>query len=210
MRKKPNLAPRLEKCADLLVTAPESLRGRWLNEFRYNELHIELGCGKGLFTAETAKSDPGAFIAALEKSADAMVIALERAKSEGLHNTRFINAFADNLTDYFAPGEAARIYINFCDPWPSNRHVKRRLTSSGFLSLYKNVLRPGGEVHFKTDCLSLFEFSLREFELAGFEVSEIVRDLHKNGPAGVMTDYELRFCAQGLPIYKARFVNFNR
>jgi tRNA (guanine-N7-)-methyltransferase len=206
MRKKPNLSARMERCAHLLIPDPGKYRGRWLSEFGYDELHIELGCGKGRFTAETAKAAPGILLAALEKSADVMITALERADSEGLRNIRFINALADNLTDYFAPGEVSRIYINFCDPWPIGRHAKRRLTSRLFIELYKQVLRPGGEILFKTDNRPLFDFSLEEFEFGGFAIAEVVHDLHKDGPAGIMTDYEVKFHEQGLPIFSARFV----
>ena len=205
MRKKPNFEARKERCAHLLVADPQALRGRWLCEFGYDELHIELGCGKGAFTVGTAKAEPGVFIAALEKSAGALLIALERANAAGLRNVRFVNALADNLTEYFAPGEAARIYINFCDPWPTNRHAKRRLTNRHFVELYKQILRPGGEVYFKTDDLPLFEYSLGEFESGGFRLAGSVRDLHKNGPVGIMTDYEQKFHSQGQPIYMARF-----
>jgi len=205
MRKKPNLAARTDKCARLLVTDPARLRGRWLDEFQYGDLHIELGCGKGKFTVETAGAAPKMLLAALEKLDNVQVIALERADAEGLQNVRFINALADYLPDYFAPGEVGRIYINFCDPWPSNRHRKRRLTDRGFLDLYKQVLRPGGEIHFKTDNLPLFEFSLREFEHCGFTASDVTRDLHKNGLIGVMTDYELKFHSQEIPICRGVF-----
>ena len=208
MRRKSNLAPRMEKCAHLLVTEPDKLKGRWLEAFQAcDELHVELGCGKGRFTSETAKAEPGVFVAALEKSASAMLAAVERADGEGLKNVRFMNAFADDLTDFFAPGEVSRIYINFCDPWPANRHAKRRLTSGRFLELYKRVLRPGGEIHFKTDNLPLFEFSLNEFLRAGFELSEATRDLHADGPVGVMTDYELKFHSQGISIKRMVAIN---
>ena len=200
MRKKPNLAARMERCAHLLAAEPGLLRGKWLSEYHYDELHIELGCGKGRFTTETAIAAPGAFIAALEKSSDAMIVALERANAARLENLRFINALADNLAAYFSPGEASRIYINFCDPWPTNRHSKRRLTHRRFLELYKQVLRPGGEIHFKTDNLSLLEFTLRESENCGFELVDVTRDLHKYGTVGVLSDYELKFHEQGLPI----------
>ena len=202
IRKKPNLAARMEKCRHLLISDPETLRGRWLNEFGYSELHIELGCGKGRFTVDTAKADPYVLIVALEKSADAMITALERAAAESLQNVRFLNVLVDNIADYFAPGEVSRIYLNFCDPWPSNRHVNRRLTSRLFLDLYSRTLRPDGELLFKTDNLPLFKFSLREFERAGFEILEVEYDLHKDGAAGVMTDYEIKFHNQGMPIYK--------
>ena len=200
MRKKPNLNARLEKCAHLIVGEPAPLRGRWLDEFGYGELHIELGCGKGLFTVETAKNDAGVFIAALEKSADAMVIALERAAAANLRNARFVNGLAEHLADYFADGEASRIYINFCDPWPSNRHAKRRLTNRRFLEVYERLLRPGGELHFKTDNAPLFDYSLREFDGFGFEPAELTRNLHENGAVGQMTDYENKFYIQNLPI----------
>ena len=186
----------------MLVTEPEALRGGWLGGSEYGELHVELGCGKGRFTVEAAKEAPEVLLAALEKSADAMVIALERAAAEGLRNVRFIHAFADDLSGYFAPGEVSRIYLNFCDPWPANRHAKRRLTSRRFLELYNRALCPGGEIYLKTDNLPLFEFSLHEIELCGFVPRRVVYDLHKNGPADVMSDYELKFYNQGAPIYQ--------
>ena len=205
LRKKPNLEIRTEKCAHLLASQPESYCGRWLIEFPHDELHIELGCGKGLFTYQTAKSSPDVLVVALEKLASAMIIALERAAADDLRNVRFINSLADNLADYFAPEEVSRIYINFCDPWPSNRHAKRRLTHRRFLELYAQILRPGGELFFKTDNCALFDFSLREFEHGGFGLIDSTRDLHKNGPVGIMTDYEVKFHAQGLPICSARY-----
>ena len=197
----------MEKCAHLLAAAPEEFRGRWLERFGYSGLHVELGCGKGRFTVETAKVSQEVLFVALEKSADAMITALERAAAAELQNIRFANAFADNLTDYFAPDEISRIYINFCDPWPSNGHAKRRLTYRLFLERYKQALRPGGDIQFKTDNLPLFEFSLHEFSLCGFTPSEVIYDLHKNGPAGVMTDYELKFYNQGSAIYKCIMQN---
>ena len=200
LRRKPNLAPRMERRSHLLIAEPKELYGKWRDEFGYDEIYIELGCGKGRFTAETARENPDVLIVALEKLADAMVIALERVDEMQLANVRFINYFADYLDDYFAQGEASRIYINFCDPWPSNRHIKRRLTSRGFLDIYKKVLPPGGEIHFKTDNVPLFDYSLHEFETCGFTLSEVTRDLHGTGPAGVMTDYEMKFHGMGIPI----------
>ena len=202
LRRKPNLGARLERCAGLLVAEPELFRGRWRGEFGFDELFVELGCGKGRFTVDSAAAEGGALFVALEKSADALVTALERALAEGLGNVRFVNGFADFVADFFAPGEVSRFFVNFCDPWPSNRHVKRRLTGRRFLELYLQALCPGGEVFFKTDNLSLFEFSLREFEFMGFVVAEVERDLHRGGPVGVMSDYELKFHGLGAPIYR--------
>ena len=202
MRRKPNLEPRIERCAHLLISEPESLRGRWLDEFCFNELQIELGCGKGLFTAKTAKNEPNTLLVALEKIDNVLIIALERAKQAELQNVRYINRLADDIADFFAEGEASRIYINFCDPWPANRHKKRRLTDQRFLELYRQVLCPKGEIYFKTDDLPLFEFSQNEFKRCGFALSEITYSLHEHEPTGVMTDYEMKFHEQGLPIYR--------
>ena len=194
----------MDKCARLLVAEPERMRGRWLEEFRFRELHAELGCGKGAFTIEAAKADPDVFIAAIEKSAVAMITALERADALELRNVRFINKLAEYLSGYFAPGEVSRIYINFCDPWPANRHVKRRLTHRRFLEQYAQVLRPDGDIRFKTDDRQLFDYTLHEFDGCGFEPIDVTYDLHKNGPVGLMTDYEMKFHDKGLPIHYAR------
>lgn len=201
MRKKPNLLPRMDKCAVVHILEPEALCARWLREYPdYKELHVELGCGKGRFTAGTAQMIPDTMVVAIERVPEAMVIAMERAVAEDIQNVRFLSRDAVNLPMIFGPCEIARIYINFCDPWPTKRHAKRRLTSGGFLEIYKECLRPGGEIHFKTDNLPLFEYSLEQFLENGFELSEVTRNLHENGPAGIMTDYEERFHSQGVCI----------
>lgn len=191
----------MEKCAGVHILNPESLYAKWLNAYPdYRQLHVELGCGKGRFTAGTAKTMPDTLLVAIERVADAMIIAMERVVSEEIENIRFLSRDAINLPIIFAPGEVARIYINFCDPWPSKRHAKRRLTADGFLKMYKEILRPGGEIHFKTDNLPLFEYSLEQFLDNGFELSEVTRNLHENGPVGIMTDYEEKFHSQGVCI----------
>ena len=201
MRKKPNLVPRMERCAEYLVTDPAEWRGRWREKHTPDcELRLELGCGKGRFTCETAAAEPDVLFVAVERVPDAMVIAMERAKAAGLKNVFFIDADVAKLAEFFAPGEVARIYINFCDPWPTNRHAKRRLTHESFLRLYRDVLSDGGEIHFKTDNSGLFEWSLFQFPRAGYELSQVTRNLHERGICGVMTDYEEKFHNLGTPI----------
>jgi len=202
MRRKSKLNDRIDRCAHLLVAEPEGLRERWLSEFRFDELHVELGCGKGLFTVETAKSEPDILFVALEKIDNVLVIALERTEESCLQNVLYLNKLADDLASFFAEGEISRIYINFCDPWPANRHKKRRLTGRRFLELYKMVLQPKGEIHFKTDDLSLFEFSLNEFKRCGFALFEVTYNLHERIPVGIMTDYEAKFHELDKPIYR--------
>lgn len=201
IRKKPNLVPRMERCAGVLINEPEALRGRWLNTFPgYRELHLEIGCGKGRFTADTAAQNPDIFLAALEKVPDAMVVGMERVTARELQNVRFLDRDAANLLELFAPGEVARIYINFPDPWKKSRQHKRRLTYPAFLALYANLLPVGGEIWFKSDNNPLFEWSLEQFESEGWLLKDVTRDLHANGPVGVMTDYEAKFYEQGISI----------
>lgn len=194
MRKKPNLIPRMERCSRVLIQDPESQRGRWKELMPgAKTVHIELGCGKGRFTAETAAQMPDTLLIAVERVPDAMVIAMERVCAQQLQNVFFIDGDAAQLPAYFAPGEVERIYINFCDPWPGSRHAKRRLTHPNFLNLYRQVLAEGGAIHFKTDNRDLFEWSLLQFPQAGFSLEAVTRDLHANGICGVMTDYEEKF-----------------
>lgn len=201
MRKKPNLVPRMERCAAYLMTDPTEHRGRWRELLSPDcELRVELGCGKGRFTCETAAAEPEVLFIAIERVPDAMVIAMERAKAMELKNVFFIDGDVVKLREYFAPGEVERIYINFCDPWPTNRHARRRLTHPDFLNLYREVLRDDGQIHFKTDNHDLYEWSLFQFPKAGYELTEVTRDLHEHGICGIMTDYEEKFHNLGTPI----------
>ena len=198
MRKKKNLLPRMEACSSLLVADPRALRGRWrelLPDAR--ELRVELGCGKGRFTHGTAAAEPDVLFIAIEMVPDAMVVAMERVTEQRLSNVFFIDADAALLPELFAPGEVDRIYINFCDPWPKSNQKKRRLTHGNFLKKYRQVLKAGGQIHFKTDNDKLFDWSVEEIPQFGFTLSEVTRDLHGEGPVGVMTDYEAKFYGEG-------------
>ena len=201
MRKKPNLVPRMERCARYLIADPAQYRGRWRDlKPDARELHLEIGCGKGRFSAETARQNPDVLYIALERVPDAMVIAMERSMEKGLDNIFFIDGDAALLRDYFAPDEVDLIYINFCDPWPGLKHARRRLTHPQFLVLYRGILREGGQIHFKSDNHDLFEWSLFQFPKAGYALSEVTRDLHGSGICGVMTDYEEKFHLMGTHI----------
>ena len=205
MRKKKNLVPRMERCAAQLIRDPYEHRGHWRDLMpQARELRVELGCGKGRFTHGTAAAEPDVLFIAVERVPDAMVMAMERCVAQGLTNVFFIDANADQLPLFFAPGEVDRIYINFCDPWPSNRHAKRRLTHGNFLRLYRQVLKMGGQIHFKTDNQDLFQYSLESIPEAGWTVDAHTFDLHNSEMAegNVMTEYETKFCSEGKPICK--------
>lgn len=201
MRKKPNLSLRMERCDALLIKDPAKMRGHWRELYpEAREIRLEIGCGKGRFSAETAEQNPEVLYIALERVPDAMVIAMERCQAKGLSNIFFIDGDAASLRDYFEPGEVSLLYINFCDPWPGVKHARRRLTHPQFLILYRGILRDGGQIHFKSDNHDLFEWSLFQFPKAGFALSEVTRDLHGAGIQGVMTDYEEKFHLMGTPI----------
>ena len=201
MRKKPNLDERIERCEALLIRDPAKMRGRsWKLYPEARQLWLEIGCGKGQFSSETAQRNPDVLYIALERVPDAMITAMERCQAKGLANIFFIDGDAARLREYFAPDEADLLYINFCDPWPGMKHARRRLTHEQFLILYRGILRQGGELHFKSDNRDLFEWSLFQFPKAGFALSEVTRDLHGGGVQGIMTDYEEKFYRLGTPI----------
>ncbi len=197
----------MARCAALLETAPEENRGRWLEKYPgYRALHLELGCGKGRFTADMAAQNPDVLFVAVERVPDAMVVGMERAFQRELQNIRFIDIDAVHLPELFAPGEVSRIYINFPDPWRKTKQYKRRLTAPSFLAIYRQLLPEGGAVWFKTDNLPLFQWSLEQFGQAGWDLQQVTNDLHGAGPQGVMTDYEAKFHAEGVKINRLEAV----
>ena len=197
----------MERCAHWLVDEPEALRGRWAEVFPgFREIRLELGCGKGRFTAGQAAAEPDVLLLALEKVPDAMVVAMERAAAQGLENVRFLDRDAGLLGELFAPGEVAGLYINFCDPWPKSRDAKLRLTAPGFLRLYADLLPVGAAICFKTDNAPLFAWSVGQLRAEGWRLEHVTDDLHADGPVGVMTDYEAKFYDQGVKIHRLEAV----
>jgi tRNA (guanine-N7-)-methyltransferase len=193
----------MDNCAAWQIKDPKALRGNWRSLMpEAKELRLELGCGKGRFTCQTAAKNPDILFVAVERVPDAMVMAMEKARDMGLTNVFYIDADAALLPEFFAPEEVDLIYVNFCDPWPPKRHAKRRLTHRNFLKLYREVLKEKGQIHFKTDNAPLFEFSVLEFPAAGYDLEEVTRDLHANGICGIMTDYEEKFHNMGTKIYR--------
>ena len=186
-----------------IVQDPERLRGCWRAEFgNQNPLRIEIGMGKGQFLLTLAQQNPDVNYVGIEKYSSVLIRALARQEELKLQNLRLIRYDAETIDELFADGEVNRIYLNFSDPWPKDRHAKRRLTSDRFLARYARILAPEGRVEFKTDNTDLFDFSLESAESCGWTLSEVTRDLH-NSPAAegnVMTEYEERFSALGNPI----------
>ena len=207
MRKKPNLHPRMDRCEAVWIREPKALQGKWRSlMLEAKELHVEVGCGKGKFTVETAEAEPDVLLIAIERVQDALVLAMEAAIRKGLKNVFFVSLDAANIDQFFADDEIDLLYINFCDPWPRKKNAKRRLTYHTFLEKYKKVLKLGGQIHFKTDNANLFAWSLPEMESCFLELRNVTDDLHANGPVGIMTGYEEKFYALGTPIHRVEAV----
>lgn len=186
----------------------EDYKGLWHQNIFHNEnpIQIEIGMGKGQFITRLATANPDINFIGIEKYSSVLVRALDKREELETDNLIFMRMDAEDITAYFANGEIDRIYLNFSDPWPKDRHAKRRLTSTNFLSLYDKILQPDGLLQFKTDNRPLFDFSLEQLKEAGWITDEVIFDLHKNGPAphNIMTEYEEKFYALGNPI--CRFV----
>ena len=207
MRKMKNLDSRMEACAAYRIMEPASYKGKWrelMPECR--ALWVEVGCGKGKFTAETAEAYPDVLLIAVERCREAMVVAMEKARNMGLKNVFYIDMDVANIEEIFDRGEMDRLFINFPDPWPRKKNAKRRLTHRGFLDKYCRTVREGGEIHFKTDNAPLFDFSVEEFAACGLQVNNLTRDLHANGIVGIMTGYEEKFHGLGTPINRCEVV----
>lgn len=181
-------------------------KGKWNQDVFSNShpIHIEIGMGKGMFLMELARQNPEINYIGIEKYSSVLLRALEKQEEAPLPNIYFIRMDAENITDVFDNLEISQIYLNFSDPWPKDRHAKRRLTSRQFLARYDKILIPDGRVIFKTDNRSLFDFSLEEVDAAGWILDMHTFDLHHSQylDGNVMTEYESKFVALGNPICK--------
>ena len=186
-----------------VVQEPERLKGQWRDFFGNDRpLHIEIGMGKGQFLMALAAANPGINYLGIEKYSSVLIRALSKQEELALPNLRFLRLDAEGITDVFAPGEVARIYLNFSDPWPKDRHAHRRLTSDRFLARYVQFLAKDGCIAFKTDNRGLFDYSLETAKACGWQLDELTYDLHKSPyeEGNIHTEYEDRFSALGNPI----------
>ena len=207
MRRMKNLESRMEATSAYRIANPADYKGKWRALMQdATSLWVEVGCGKGKFTAETAEANPNVLLIAVERCREAMVVAMEKARNMGLKNVFFIDMDVANMEEIFAPGEIDRLFINFPDPWPRKKNAKRRLTHRSFLDKYCRTVKIGGEIHFKTDNAPLFEYSVEEFAACGLQVNNLTRNLHENGIVGIMTGYEEKFHALGTPINRCEVV----
>ena len=183
-----------------------SHKGNWSHVFeKEGALHIEVGMGKGRFMMELAQLHPDINYIGIEMYSSVLLRAVQKMEENPISNLRFIRMDAREIEDVFAPGEVDKIYLNFSDPWPKDRHAKRRLPSRQFLARFDNILKKEGNIEFKTDNKDLFDFAVEEVEPAGWKIDAITYDLHKDevmNVGNIMTEYEEKFSSKGNPIYK--------
>ena len=188
------------------IQEPMAEKGRWHLIFgNENPIHIEIGMGKGQFIMQLAKEHPDINYIGIERYSSVLLRALQKMEIEPLPNIRFLCMDASIITEVFDEEEVAKIYLNFSDPWPTERHAKRRLTSRQFIERYDKIVARNGVVEFKTDNDDLFAFSMEEVAEAGWTLDAHTFDLHHDpvlNEGNVMTEYEEKFSSLGHPIHK--------
>lgn len=190
-----------------VIHEPEKYKGSWNKEIFKNDapIHIEIGMGKGRFIMELASINPDINYIGIEKYSSVLLRAIQKMEKNELPNLVFIRMDAEYITDYFDRDEIDRIYLNFSDPWPKDRHAKRRLMSENFLNKYTQILKKDGILEFKTDNRTLFDYALEEAPAAGWKIICRTFDLHNDEEmmkGNIMTEYEERFSSMGNPICK--------
>ena len=190
----------------LAINEPKELKGKWNEEFgNNNPIRIEIGMGKGKFITQLAMENPDINYVGIEKYSSVLIRAIEKCEDIEIKNLRFIRMEAEYIQDVFEKDEVDRIYLNFSDPWPKDRHAKRRLTSPDFMAVYDKILAADGMVEFKTDNKGLFDYSLEAIPEAGWTITAHTFDLHHDPvmcAGNVMTEYEEKFSSMGNPICK--------
>ncbi|EOT46035.1 MULTISPECIES: tRNA (guanosine(46)-N7)-methyltransferase TrmB [Enterococcus] len=204
VRKRTGAEEMLAENPQYVVSEPEIFKGKWAERFGNDHpIHIEIGMGKGQFITGMAKAHPEINYIGIDMQVSVVSFALDKVLEQELPNVQLLHVDGSALTNYFAKGEVDQIYLNFSDPWPKTRHEKRRLTSKEFLAVDEVILKPNGEIHFKTDNRGLFEYSLASFSQYGMILKKVWLDLHASTYEGnVMTEYEQKFSAKGQPIYR--------
>ena len=199
-----NAKQRIENHPELVIANPKEYIGKWHEVFNNdNPIYLEIGMGKGKFLREHALKNPNINYIGIEKFDSVIVQAVEKIAPLNLINIKLINVDAEELLEIFNANEINKIFLNFSDPWPKNRHQKRRLTSEKFLALYEKVLN--GTIEMKTDNRNLFEYTLITLSEANYKLSEVKLDLYANlDEDNIQTEYEAKFVSKGMVIYKLK------
>ena len=192
--------------SEYVVQEEKSKKGCWSEVFgRKAPLHIEVGMGKGQFMMQLALQNPHINYVGIEMYSSVLLRAVQKMEEAPMDNLRFIRMDAREIEEVFDKGEVDKIYLNFSDPWPKDRHAKRRLPSRQFLARFDQILKKEGNLEFKTDNRDLFDFAVEEVEPAGWKIDAITYDLHHDevmNQGNILTEYEEKFSSKGNPIYK--------
>lgn len=189
-----------------VIQQEKNYKGRWTEIFgNNNPIHIEVGMGKGRFMMDMAQRNPDINYLGIEMYSSVLLRALQKREKVELQNLYFLLMDARELPEIFEKGEVEKLYLNFSDPWPKDRHAKRRLPSRNFLERYEQILDKKGVMEFKTDNRPLFEFALEELKEMDWNIQNHTFDLHHDEEmvkGNVMTEYEEKFSSMGNPICK--------
>ncbi|WP_322903216.1 tRNA (guanosine(46)-N7)-methyltransferase TrmB [Paenibacillus campi] len=212
LRGRKGIREELEQQHELVVLNPELHKGKWRERFRNNyPIHVEFGMGKGRFVSQMSVRNPEVnyigfdmYDELVRRSAEKTRIAWAEAEKGTPTSIQLALANIENIEDIFEPGEIERVYLNFSDPWPKKKHGRRRLTHPRFLEKYCRLLNEHGQIHFKTDSETLFEFSINSFADYGLQMTNISLNLHRDGinEQHVMTEYEAKFMGKGMRIHR--------
>ncbi len=189
-----------------VVQDPPAAKGKWQEIFGNDHpCRLEIGSGKGRFIVELAARNPDINYIGMDKYSSVLIRALAKQEEAELPNLRFLCYDAELLGNVFEKGELDRIYLNFSDPWPKERHARRRLPSKEYLRLYDQLLPAEGIIEFKTDNRALFDFAVEEVAESVFQIDALTYDLHRDSvlnEGNIMTEYEEKFSVKGNPICK--------
>jgi len=216
LRGRKGILESIQSQPELIVLDGPSLKGRW-SEFFGNDhpIYVELGMGKGKFISDMSVRNPEINFIGVDMYDELIRRASEKARKawaghnvEEPPNLALLRTNIETIEEVFAPDEIERIFLNFSDPWPKSKHARRRLTHPRFLEKYQEILNERGEIHFKTDSQSLFEFSLNSFAEMELQLRNISLHLHKEELRDdlVLTEYEGKFVERGNNIYRLEAV----
>lgn len=212
IRRKPNSIKKLEMNEHIVISKPTSMKGKWHEYFgNQNPISIELGMGRGTFIISHTLNNPNINYIGIDQISEVLRSALDKVLDieKAPQNLTITRLNIEFIEDVFEKNEVDNIFLNFSDPWPKAKHVKRRLTNRNFLTRYKNILKNEGQVIFKTDSRELFDYSLEEIKESnlGFELADVTYDLTSlNDAENVQTEYEKRFVDEGKPIHRLKAV----
>ena len=185
------------------IDNPYELIGNWQNVFKNNNpIYIEIGMGKGDFIIKNALQFPNINFIGIEKFDSVIVRAIQKSNELEIENLKLIRMDAERIDEVFA-NEISKLYLNFSDPWPKDRHAKRRLTSPKILSAYDKIFKNNiANIEMKTDNIGLFNYSVTSLKENGYNITYLTNDLHRENVFNITTEYEEKFSKKGIKIKK--------